>query len=931
MKKALKITMGTALAVSALTPVAAFANEDVTPATVAKDGFYNITTGVFYTSKDFKALSKDDQKAVIKDTDFYLVFKGTVYSGLDIALKTTEELATAGVEEVDFEETHGVELSADGKVLKDGVDIAPGKALEAAIKAAEDAITALPAVDELTLEDEAAVEAAQALVDAVLALDENAVVANVDVLEAAQAKIAELKTPVTELTVESVSAINATQAEVTFSKEVKEVKPANFKVTDKDGNLVFVSKVELNEEKTVATLSFFDKFADKGIYTVETSGVADTAGNTIETSSKAFEYAAAAVSKVEFTATTIAPTGSGTTNIKDLVKVTDALGRDITKEATLVFESSNEAVVDSSTGALTAGSAIVVAKVKVGDTFVKSAPTTITVKAAAATSFAGFYAYTGTAAADTDAFAKLDADKKIDYVYVGGAASKLGLYYKDQFGKSMAVAPKGDVTITNLTPNVVIVEKDSGDNTLNIKSISAGEGFVKVKNGDFEQTIKITVRAEAKVTALAAEKTEVAVGTNAGVNSQTIKVAYKDQFNAEATPAATTLKATAADDTVVLATPANDGKSVTITALKEGATTVELSYKVDADTTLKQTINVTVTKAGDLSTYTVENAAAKLDVAGDATDATKTPEKSLVKVFATDANGNKINPITLDGSTNKLVAVDKDGKADSSIVEINGDNITVEAVKAGTGYVQVKVGSLVVDTLTFEVVDTTEVAKTATFDSVAIVLGEIANDDTVTLLDELQAIVKVKNQDGKELTGFDESKLAFEYTITNNTGLTLGGTANAETITALTEANASADIVVTKVTYNSGTANLISSPVVVKLSAKDTTAPVLEAVGGVVLSGSDKIVTLTFTEAITNNLVDLTALAGAVTVATDGETYVALGEDDSVAVLGKTLVITFDSALSGSDNTIKINANALKDAVGNKNVGITTEAITVAP
>lgn len=79
-------------------------------------------------------------------------------------------------------------------------------------------------------------------------------------------------------------------------------------------------------------------------------------------------------------------------------------------------------MVNSSTGALAAGSAIVVAKVKVGDTYVKSAPTTVTVKAAEATSFAGFYAYTTTAAADTDAFAKLDADKKIDYVYVNGTA-----------------------------------------------------------------------------------------------------------------------------------------------------------------------------------------------------------------------------------------------------------------------------------------------------------------------------------------------------------------------------------------------------------------------------------------------------------------------------------------------------------------------------
>ncbi|MCP1143672.1 hypothetical protein [Lysinibacillus endophyticus] len=706
---------------------------------------------------------------------------------------------------------------------------------------------------------------------------------------------------------------------------MKEVKPANFKVTDKDGNLVFVSKVELNEEKTVATLSFFDKFADKGVYTVETSGVADVDGNTIATASKAFEYTAAAVSKVEFIQTTV----PYTTDLKTVVKVTDALGRDVSGESEVEFETSNTNIINlSGVAQSTDGSAIVVAKVKVGDTYVKSAPTTITVKDVTASTFAGFYAYpgTGAAAADTDEFAKLDADKKLDYVYVDGTAMKLGLYYKDQYGESMAVADNTDVTITNLTPNVVIVEKNGGDTTLDIKPISAGEGFVKVKVGDVEQTIKITVRAAAKVASFEAEKTEVAVGTGTSVNSQTVKVAYKDQFGADVTPAASTLKAKVADETIALATPASDGKTVTITALKEGSTSVELSYKVDADTTLKQTINVTVTKAGDLAAYTVENAATKLDVNASNTANPKTPQDSLVKVFSKDANGNKIEELAVT-TDYTLVSVDKDGNADSSIVAIDGTTKNkVNAVKAGTGYVQVKVGSLVVDTLTFEVVNTTEVAKTATFDSVAIVLGEIENDATVELKAKLQDIVKVKNQDGKDLTGFDKTKLAFEYTITNADGTTFNQTTQDASLTGLTKANASADIVITKVTYD-GSDNLITSPVVVKLSAKDTTAPVLATVGGVSLDVTNKVVTLTFTEAITNNLVDPTALKAAVTVATDGETYEALAAEDEVEISGKTLKITFDSALTGATNTIKVNANALKDAVGNKTLEIITDAI----
>lgn len=286
MKKALKITLGTALAVSALTPVAAFAAEEVAP-TVAKDGFYNITTGAFYTSDAFKALSKDERKAVIKDADFYLVFKGTVYSGLDIALKTSEELATAGTPEVDFEATHEVQFTADGKVLdKDGNDIAAPAKLAAAIAAAEAAITALPATADLTLEDEAAVKAAQALVDKVVALDATAVVANLDVLAAAQAKIEELTTPVVGLAVESVSAINTNYVTVAINEseedrlaktvEVKnaagkvfEVKPLDIAAGDITADFEFVTSVKTSDLVGVWTvdgkaydLDVFNKIAD---------------------------------------------------------------------------------------------------------------------------------------------------------------------------------------------------------------------------------------------------------------------------------------------------------------------------------------------------------------------------------------------------------------------------------------------------------------------------------------------------------------------------------------------------------------------------------------------------------------------------------------------------------------------------------------------
>jgi len=68
-------------------------------------------------------------------------------------------------------------------------------------------------------------------------------------------------------------------------------------------------------------------------------------------------------------------------------------------------------------------------------------------------------------------------------------------------------------------------------------------------------------------------------------------------------------------------------------------------------------------------------------------------------------------------------------------------------------------------------------------------------------------------------------------------------------------------------------------------------------------------------------------LKAAITFAADGSAFNALGENDTVAISGKTVVIKFNTALTGADNKVKIAAEALKDAAGNKIAEIQTEAI----
>jgi len=97
------------------------------------------------------------------------------------------------------------------------------------------------------------------------------------------------------------------------------------------------------------------------------------------------------------------------------------------------------------------------------------------------------------------------------------------------------------------------------------------------------------------------------------------------------------------------------------------------------------------------------------------------------------------------------------------------------------------------------------------------------------------------------------------------------------------------------------------------------------------IDSSNKVVTLHFNKDIFNNQGTADDLKQTVTFSADGINFAALGANDTVAITGKTLVVTFATALSGSTNKINVAANAFKDADGNiLSSDITTEPIEIA-
>ncbi|OFI05816.1 S-layer protein sap precursor [Clostridium acetireducens DSM 10703] len=630
------------------------------------------------------------------------------------------------------------------------------------------------------------------------------------------------------LKVNSVSAINSTQAEVKFSKEVKEVKPANFKVTDKDGNLVFVSKVELNGAKDVATLTFVDSLKE-GKYNVEVKDIERLE----KTANVEFEYKKAEAAKVEFTQTTVAPKS----DLKEAVKVTDALGRDVTKEHTVTFETPNADVVaeDGTVGDVNDKSVIVVAVVKDGEKTVKSAKTTIKVSKEAPAKYAGSYVYKTSAVTNTKAFNELKDDEKVSYVFKGDKLKKLAVYYVDQYGNDDNDAANAvtqfngedQPKLENLAPTVAIVENDG-----TIKPISVGKAYVKVTQGEIVQVIEIEVKEDAKVATMELENKDVSVVEG---KTDEVKVTFKDQYGNKLseTPEVKIAGKEVSKNDYVEATAKAD--AIEIKGLKEGTATLEVRYKEEAKKIdLKETINVTVVKAGDLAEYKVAVKDVKLDAGnedGEKADKDKAPKSTTVTVDKVDTNGNKLGEATNVG----LTEVDEDGKkvVEDNKVKIDGQNLKVTAEKAGKAYIKVSVGSLVIDTVEIEIVNTESVATSVDFErndlayTGALKEGKVeftlAENKAASKLEDLTAdlktIVKVKDQFGKEIENGADN-LSIVYTLTNAKGLTR--TDNLKGIKSVEEAKASVDVVITSI--KAGSDELIKEPVVVKVALDQTKA-----------------------------------------------------------------------------------------------------------
>ncbi|WP_368974911.1 S-layer homology domain-containing protein [Caldifermentibacillus hisashii] len=556
--------------------------------------------------------------------------------------------------------------------------------------------------------------------------------------------------------VESVSAINSTQAVVTFSNELGTATATNFTVD----NGLTVIKAEINpENKKQVTLTFNKALVDKTTYKVTANGVTSVGGAELkEDSSAEFQYLVDVAETVQLKTTKF----YNGDNILDAVVVKDKNGLQL-DNSTLNIElsSTNTSVVDTNTGEVSGvtapGSFYVEVKVKNGDEVIA---TTGAVKVDVAPSLELSSLDGVTIAADDTSTTGTDESVVSVAAYknaktngnlktslkVDENLSVLNVFAKDAKGNIVAVDPSSATTvITNQTPTVANLSV-SGSKFI-INTIAPGTAKAKIKVGDFETEVTFTVVANSKVADATLSDTSVTLdtSTNNYAISKTVSIQLKDQYNKNFALPATS------DTTVDGVLNFNDGSKITVTSSNTNIATATIDANGDIVITkagTKGTANVSVqykdadgkvvfTKSIAVTAKDFDAAVAKydlvitstntvLDADNDANETGADDDDSITFVLnKLDKYGNVIGQETFDGSNVKLTATasvtsDQDFFAapdytgtTTGVISFDND-AAYKLVNTGTLKVVATVNGVAVDTVNVTYKNTDSVAKTAT-------------------------------------------------------------------------------------------------------------------------------------------------------------------------------------------------------------------------
>lgn len=599
-----------------------------------------------------------------------------------------------------------------------------------------------------------------------------------------------------KLTVDSLQVVSNNTIKVNFTREVDATSVAAkaFSIVQKeDKSNVSIASVKLSDDKKTVEVKFSENVTAGKEYTVDVKDLKDLNGNTMVAATETFAYAKADSMTVKINKTKI----SINEDLKKSTVVTDNLGRNVTDDVTVTFESSNTNVLKDGIG-IAKGEVVVTAVVKDdnGNVLLRGDKTIVEVNNSVATEYQGYSVATNDSKLGNT---YSNFDKSIQ-VKKGATDAKLVFFFKDQFGTEMQAISMVEV-LDNKNGEIATV-----DNAGNITTKSEGTAYFKVKiqtepGKTVEKVVSVNVVGKTAPDKISLDKTSLSFVKGSAI-AQEIKLSVKDQYGdlyeGEAGKTQTIryqvknnatgkFEYLTSDDVVKYVLPTTtqnvtNGEAKISLAInpafadKFGDNTFKVIYELNDGNkvvkTLEQEFTTSVKDGSTLARYEVGTVTA-LDLLDDVNTKTVNETEGTFTVDSISKEGAVIDHV----KTAKVEILDKTGKVvgrtgaaqagdvfNAVTVDANGtykiavkgtnpdDRIAAGDTPTGDYTVKVYVGNSKEKEYTLTVKDSAKTAEVVTFTKKQI---DTTTGTAITAL-ELKSLVDVKDQFGNR---FESAKL----------------------------------------------------------------------------------------------------------------------------------------------------------------------------
>jgi len=606
----------------------------------------------------------------------------------------------------------------------------------------------------------------------------------------------------------SATSVSKSVVRVTFNNNIGTATVKDFNVYEKNDvdDIKVVDSVSISNN--VVSVKLINTLSEDTEYVIEVNNVKDTNGVAMaEKATLNFKYVPTKPATISFASTTVE-------NGKDVkFVIRDANGNDITGNysvSDLTVETSNSIAVSELLKASTESDrdysvVNLILEIEDEDVKIQTGNTIIFVKERVDV---------------LTSVGRVTIDKKGD---LDPSFSKPDMTIaKDEEGQTLfaeALNQDGKVIKTGITtefrsnnPTILVVDKETGDLT----AVATGSATVVITmiddNNDDKKVSKavtITVQKAAEATSIKLEPTTVKVVMGSQIE-QTVKVTVLDQYGKAFKAAAGEFEARVSrkielDVNTVELDPTEGWlatKYYTIPVNEDdfvdGEAEFTFTYNKDVDVSAKSaTLTVRYTEAGEDTALPVKSLALSLVKKGTfagyavvADDLTLDladddyPKESIVEIYEKDVNGNYITRVALD-----RVSFDISDDDVVKVKTVNGKYVIYAAGDTGTSDVKVSVGTSVVATLKFTVVDSdpvlttveqlkTSVKVNAGEDLLGVFFGTVLVDGRLTDGDVFVGYDQYNDEVGFDVVDDEIELFSSNQSIVTNTGSTLtAGTA----------------------------------------------------------------------------------------------------------------------------------------------------------